>query len=536
MTDRLRPHRPALAAFALALVWTGWVYAAYFRGANTFEFGEYAEIGRNILGGHGFTTRILYPSMLATLDAAGLAGLEYTPINHRFPLPAYLSALSQAAFGSTDFASLAPTLLLFSLWVALVFAAASRWLGKREALLGAAMFAAVPAGVKYFALFNLPDVPFGALLFAFHWGLAETDARAADRRLGMLGALGGLLYLCRYNFWIWVPLYALFLAKTLEPSRRARGLAAFLAAYAAVCAPIVWYKSYWFSSAQTLDVAWNLAHGTVLAQQPWLEFRTFDAAQILRAAWAPIVAKALDRLHTTMLEAPMLWQCQALVPFLALGALRWPAGAARRFAALNLAALAVQLVAFAPLRFDSWGLGVGYRYLFWFCPFLVLAGVRGATALAEAAPERLRTPALAGWVALHAAFTVPFYTHDLTAIHVKHPSGRSPSEWPELVWLRERAEESAGVVSNIPAQVGWYADASAVALPNDPEDVPKMGAVRPLRYLLISTLNIGTLGDFPRWLDLLRPNLDGLARYCAKHGYKVAQVMPGAVLVDLKPE
>lgn len=535
MSNRLRGQGPAFAAFGLTLLWTGWVYAAFFRGANTFEFAEYAEIGRNILGGHGFTTRILYPSMLATLDGAGLARLEYTPINHRFALPAYLSALSQALFGSTDFASLAPTMLLFAAWVALVFAAASRWLGKREAFLGAAMFAAVPAGVKYFVLFNLPDVPFGALLFALHWGLAETDARADARRCGLLGALGGLLYLCRYNFWIWVPLYALFLFKVLEPSRRVRGLGAFLGAYAAVCAPIMLYKAHWFSSAQTFDVAWNLAHGTVLAEQPWLEFRTFDAAAILRSAWAAIAAKALDRLHTTMLEAPMLWQCQALVPFTALGALRWPSGPARRFATLSLAALAVQLVAFAPLRFDSWGLGVGYRYLFWFCPVLVLAGVRGATALADASPERLRTPALAAWVALHAAFTMPFYTHDLTAIHVKHPSGKAPREWPELAWVRERSEEGEGVVSNIPAQVGWYADASAVALPNDPEDVPKMAKVRPLRYLLISTLNIGTLGDLPRWLDMLRPNLDGLARYCAKHGYRVVQVMPGAVLVDLKP-
>ncbi|TBR19646.1 hypothetical protein EPO15_14045 [bacterium] len=530
-----RPDVPTLLAFGSALAWMGAVYAAYFSGANTFEFGQYAEIGRNILAGHGFTTRVLYPSTLAALDGLGLARLEYTPVDHRFPLPAFLSALSQALLGETDFAAAAPTMVLFAAWVALAYAAAARWLGRREAALGAALFAAVPAGAKYFVLFTLPDVPFGALLFAFHWMLAEARPEDGRRRCAALGALGGLLYLCRFNFWVWLPLYAVVLWRTLGPRGRVRGLATFFGAFALVCAPAVLYKLRWFGALGTPDVAWNLAHQTTSADQPWLAFRTFSSAEVLSSAWRAVAAKSLDHLHTLLLEGPMLWQLQALIPFTALGLLRWPEGTARRFLALNLAALAWQAVAFAPLRFDSWGLGVGYRYFFWVCPLLVFLGLRGVVALVESLPEKARLPALGAWLALHAAFVVPFYTHDLTSIHVDHPSGLPPRQWPELAWLAGRANAGEGVVSNLPAQVGWYAGVSAVALPNDPEDVPKMAAVRPLRYLFVSTLNIGTLGDLPKWLDLLRPNLDGLNRYCAAHGYRTAAVMPGAVILDLKP-
>lgn len=521
MPERADRRLPVLAAFALALAWTGWVYSSYFRGASTFEFGEYAEIGRNVLGGHGFTTRILYPSSVAALAERGLAGVEYAPVDHRFPLPALLSATGQAALGG-DLGPVAGTLLLFAVWVAFVYAAAERWLGRREAVLAAALFAAVPAGVKYFALFNLPDVAFGALLFAFHWALAELKPDASARRCAALGAYAGLLYLCRFNYWVWLPLHLAAVGWTAGKARAG----AFLGGFVLVAAPFA-------KSMATPDAAWNLAHGTVTAAQPWLDFKTYSTADVLAAAWPAVFWKALDRLHTLILEAPMLWQAQALSPFAVVGLMRWPDGAARRFLGLSAAALVLQTLLFAPLRFDSWGLGVGYRYLYWACPLLVLLAVRGALAASESLPARWRTPALAGWLALHASFLAPFYTHDLTSIHVKHPSGRPPRDWPELAWLRERGE---GVITNLPAQAGWYADVPAVALPNDPEDVVKIQAARPMRWLMVSTLNIGTLGDLPRWLDLLRPNLDGLTRYCAQHGYKVVQVMPGAVLVDLKPD
>lgn len=536
MLERLRRGRPAILVLALACAWTGWVYASYFRGANTYEFGEYAEIGRNILHGRGFTTRVLYPAMLANLQALGLAGLDYTPVSHRFPLPAYLSAASQGLFGETDFGSVALTLALFSAWVALTFAAAARWLGRREAALGAAVFAALPAGVKYFALFNLPDVPFGALFFAFHWALAELRPDASPRRCAALGAGAGLLYLCRFNYWLWLPLHAGYLAWALERPRRAGGVAAFLGAFAAACAPLAWYKLSWFGSLGTPDVVWNLAHGTVSAAQPWLSYKVFTAGEVLRQGGPALALKALDHLHTLVLEAPMLWQMQALAPFLALGLLRWPGGPAGRFAALGFAALAVQALAFAPLRFDSWGLGVGYRYLFWACPLLVLVGVRGVLAAAEALPGRWRGPAVAAWLAVQAAFVAPFYAHDLTSIHLSHPSGQAPRRWPELNWLRERTPAGEGVVTNLPAQTGWYAELPAVALPNDPDDVPRILAARPTKFLMLSTLNIGTLGDYPAWLDMLRPDLAGLKGYCDAHGYRVAAVMPGAVIVDLKPD
>ncbi len=85
----LRP-RPALILFALSLALSHICHALYFSGGQTFEFCHYAEIGRNILQGRGFSTRSFWPAELAAL---GLSPdrLEAPPIS-RNPLFAYWSA------------------------------------------------------------------------------------------------------------------------------------------------------------------------------------------------------------------------------------------------------------------------------------------------------------------------------------------------------------------------------------------------------------------------------------------------------------
>lgn len=528
------PRWMTAAVFLAALAWGLLNYSLFFRGANTYEFGHYAEIGRNIAEGHGWRTRVVYPATLKMLEGNGLAAEPYLPVNNRFPLPSYISALFQKAGGSTDFFAVFGTIAAFAAWAALVFRAGARAMSPGAGVLAALIFVSLPAGSKYFVLFNLPDVLFGALVFALH-ELLTRSAAATPRSAAAGGLLAGLAWLTRSNLWLWLPLYLFALLKPAAPPRRPALAFTFLGVFAAVVAPAVVYNLHWFGSIMPTDLPLFLAHKTLQQDQPWLSPRLYDAWSVMREHHAAVLRLSLDRLHTLVLEAPTLWQMQLLWPLAAVGATHIAGTQAMRLVWLTAAAAALQAAVFAPLGLDSWGLGVGYRYLYWLCPWIVLAAVWGARSVSREWSAARRRGLLAAWLVAQAVFLAPFYTHDLTSIQLRHPSGRPPREWPELIFLRDRAGDE-GVVSNLPAHVGWYARAPAVALPNDPEDVPAVAALRPTRYLYISFLNIGTLGDLPRWLKLLSPDPEGLRAYCDRRGYRIVATFPGAgVIVDLKP-
>lgn len=522
------------AALALSAAWMLLVRGLFFRGANTYEFAHYAEIGRGIARGEGFSTRVLYPSSLAYYAELGLARAERLPVNHRFPLPAYVSAGFQRVLGSNDLAAGLGPLLAYALWIALLFEVGRRFAGPWVGAGAAFLLAATPAGSKYFALFGLPDVYFGCIVLALHALLAESGPDMSPRRAAACGALAGLAWLARYNLLLWLPLYAgFFLLPPRETRKRSAACAAFFLGFLAIAFPALAYNVRHFGSLTTPDVIWNLTHGVVSREQTWLDFRTYSLADLYPYGWAPFAAKAWESFHSLLLDAPTLWQMQLLLPLAAVGLFAEASPTLRRLAVLTAAALALQIPVFSALRFDSWGLGVGYRYLFWAFPLVALGAAAAAKAVAKAGPHG--KAAVAGGLALHLALLAPFYTRDLTAIHLSHPSGAPPPDWPELVLIRRLAADGSTVVTNLPAHVGWYADASAVALPNDPDDVARMSAARSLRYLFISFLNIGTLGDFPRWRKLLEPTPDGLRRYCEARGYRLVAMLPAGVIVDLAP-
>lgn len=535
MKPALSGAGPFALVFAVSLAWMLGVFVVFHRGASTMEFAHYAEIGRNIAKGDGFSTRVLYPSALAYFSRDGRAGAEPLPVIHRFPLPSYANAASQILLGENDFAAAAGLLLAYALWAALVFEAIRRWKGPLEGVIAAALLLLCPTGSKYFALFGLPDVYFGCAAFALHALLAQAGPAMPVRSAIACGVLAGVAWLARYNLWLWLPLYIGYIAgtKPLEKGRAA-AVAAFLAAFFAVTAPMMAYNLRHFGTIMTPDMIWNLSHGTLVQEQGWLNFRFYDLREVTALGIAPFIRKAWNSFHLLLMGLPTLWQSQLLFPWLALGLVGHMRGPSRRFALLTGAALLVQVPVFCVLRFDSWGGGVGYRYIFWAFPLLAYAAACG---LAELLRARGAAPRLlaAGWFTLHAALLAPFFTRDLTSIHLSHPSGVTPRDWPEISLLRRITADGSAVISNLPAHVGWYAGGAAASLPNDPEDVPRMAGARPFRYLFISFINIGTLGDFPRWLELLRPSPKGLKEYCVRHGYAPVATFPAGVIIDLLP-
>src|SRR5438128_636449 len=111
------------AAFALSCAVSAWSISRHFEGGLSHEFCNYAEIGRNLLEGKGLRTRMVYPYTLALLDQRGVPYDGFAPVLDRFPLQAWLTALSERVFGATDGAVLVLSASLLALTAALCAAA-----------------------------------------------------------------------------------------------------------------------------------------------------------------------------------------------------------------------------------------------------------------------------------------------------------------------------------------------------------------------------------------------------------------------------
>ena len=81
--------------------------------------------------------------------------------------------------------------------------------------------------------------------------------------------------------------------------------------------------------------------------------------------------------------------------------------------------------------------------------------------------------------------------------------GLYAADWPELAEVKRVAMPDGLVATNLPGQVAWYAQRSAVALPAEPEDLLRIDERHPVDTLLLSRLSLGELENTPAWKPLL---------------------------------
>jgi|GEM_PF-1920408 len=495
----------AAGAGLLAVTLAGFLlsYHAHFRGGWTFEFCHYAEIASNILGGKGLATNTFWPCELATLERAdpAIALPDAGPVVARFPLYAYWSALWMA-IGRGDFGMALGNGVAHGLWVILIYAIGLALFSRRAALLAAALWAVHPMMSGAFDLSGHPDVLFGvifgALSFLFWRSLQGRGTRAAFEGLG-LGVLAGAALLARTSFSVWLPLF-LALPPILKGRAGWRISAQFLLGFGAVSIP---YSLYYLRHVGTLSaplLLWNLAQGVLVPGLPWMEYRTYSFSDFLHAAvLQALFYKAFSNFNLALKDIPQLWSLHVALPFAAAGMMarqeRDPG-----LAGWLLALLGWQLAVFSFLRYDN-------RYYLWFAPFILLYAVGFLESKSAIKAWRLGgglalVLLASSWLALSLSLRYAEYP--------VHPSGLPIKDWPELEYLRHSTPETAGIVTNIPAQVAWYCRRRTYNITNRPEDLPRLLARWPADYLLISRNRIGELPHYPAWTALLndRPRLE----------------------------
>lgn len=517
------------AAFAVAFA----LAAQSDRMGLTFEFPEYADVAREIARGNGIRGHVLYPSVLAWGDAAGVEigpGGTY-PVMNRHPGFAAALAPFVGLLGGGDLAVHAGLAAFFGLWVAISHAVLAGIIGRRLALLAALLLLANPAFLRFLVPGGYADVLFAALVLPFlAWGarmIADGDARPG--RWALLGLLGAAAWSVRFNF----GLFPVVIGAAVLLVRRDRAgvvaVAALAAGYVAGTLPLKAWHAWTFATTESPPTLWNLLDGFPGYAAPWKQYRMHGIADLLDTGlWRPwLTDKVPYFLYLTAKSLPGAFLYVALFPFL-LAALVMPDAdpRRRRFLGVSAAAAAAMAVVMAGLRFEEWpapgGRSIGLRYLVWFAPVLAGFGLHGLSTLLSGRPPLARRAAWAAVIGVQVAWMA---AHWGPLDEVYKTRGR----FEDLPAARALAEADAGgrtardrpIATNVPAQVGWYLDRPAVLLPATPPEMAFIRERHPIAGYLFTELDIGEPLSYGAWRDVLgRP--EALAPFLEAQGLEVA--------------
>lgn len=449
----------AIALLALAVV--GWVYAVTPKHFLYPDAHYYAEMGRQVARGEGFTSLQAYPLLLSWLDGLGHDLRPPWPNVSRFPLITILYAGPFALFG----ASAAVVLALGGIFLVLTTVVTY--------LLGTRLFAAPPGALAavlvttnvsqlVFAMSGLLETPAAFFLAATGLALVATlDADAvprARRRAVVLGWLLGLSFLLRYDLLALAPAAA----AALWLGRGGRGLRALplvVLGFALVVGPWVARNLVSFGSPIAFlgidrNVLWSSETGDPYAERsytPWWE-QLAENPEVLE--------QKLDNLSWPIDYWYLLfgWRLEWLGPaFLVAGVvlavLRHRALATYAFVAI---AFLGRWLIFTVTHHEA-------RFYASFVPLFLVLTIGAAWALLERVTRRrgvVRRAAFGALAVLLLAITLP-------RSFGSEPMGRGREKGPtreQLALLRARTPPKAVVATPFAFRVAWYGDRPAVEI------------------------------------------------------------------------
>lgn len=255
------------------------LFAVYYRlmfpGLTNADALDFAQIGRNLAEGRGFTTYIVRPLALVADSSP-----QHIPDTTHGPLYPLLLALAFGASGAKDSVVAIISGLFYVLTVPLVYLLGHRIFNPRVAIIAAGIFAVNALDLEY-AASGLHITLFTflmACLFLSLYELAQTAYREKNRSEGvpratllLTGALCGLLYLTDPIF-LWISPLVLLAVLWLCPDFRGTALFLFLA-------PLLGLMLPWMLRNQI--VAGNALFGT-RASEIWMNTSAYPGSSAYR--------------------------------------------------------------------------------------------------------------------------------------------------------------------------------------------------------------------------------------------------------------
>ena len=211
----------ALAAIAVvaSLVWAEYAGRNYLPHMFFTDTYDYAQMGRQVYRGEGFTSLQTFPYVLGFLAEHGISSEPPWPNTTRFPLMSVLHAISFSAVGPSDFGIALTGGVLQILCACAAFLLGERLFGRVAGLVAAILIGTDATQLRY-SISGLLEP--GAAFFlvttalALAWLLDRPESRPAAL---VLGACLGLSFLQRYDLLAITPAAALVLV-VARPTRR----------------------------------------------------------------------------------------------------------------------------------------------------------------------------------------------------------------------------------------------------------------------------------------------------------------------------
>jgi 4-amino-4-deoxy-L-arabinose transferase-like glycosyltransferase len=536
-----RPSRRDLLVSILIVCAGSFFCAAEFFGhfqlAWTYEFSEYADMARSIATTGRLTTHFIQPIDLAYLEERGMAAPPW-PMTHRFPLYPYLASIAFRLFGASDGALVALTSLTSSACAVLVYFAGKRLFPRHPATgpIAALLFVLNPFLSVYFVMAGYTELLFSALVLAGFAMIARElsedggdRGRTSTKRWLAAGVIGGLAYLSRFNFVMFAPI-AIAAIILRRPRAWRSPVLLYVGGFAALALPWALHRAFTVGPVASRDLVSNLAD--VTGSLPWLDRRTLALGAVIQEHGRAIVARAFRNLFHQARWFFTQYEMYWLVPFSLAGGAKLAQAEKkdprRIFALLYAGALLVQLAFFAFLRVEPKG-----RYFVWISPCMMLLGAEAYLDLVSAWSARARRAAHVLAVALVLVWTAFEVEESATPRPVaawdEHPPRREV--FPEIM---RRVPEDAIVISNIGVHLGWYANRTAIDLPNTLEDTIQLARDYRVRHLVIATWVQGEIYNRPFWGRLLSSG-SWEAELGRQIRIKDSWRFPGGVLLELDP-
>ena len=475
---------------------------------RTFEFCQYAEIGRNIVVDGRYDTRLVEPMALAFLDRVpGAARAARWPVVNRYPLPGLVVAAVMRFLGASDTAAAWSNGLAIGLLAALCYVAARRWYGPGWAAVVGILFLSNPSFYGEFILLGTPDVWFATnfLLVLLLWAGGD-QAPHSRVRLGWalsLGLASGLAYLARFN----ATLFLVVLGGPLLWQRRWRETAVMAMSALFLVSPLFMYNWHHFRSPFVpLYSSWNLLDGIGgYRVEPWLYYRVPNFPAELWVHRAGLARKlATNLLIIVPLRIWNLWRLDLILP-LALVAPAFLRSERRvgKFAAWSVGFFALQLVVFSALRLELLDRGSPHhgRYFFWFAAPALLLGVGMLRRL------RSRPGIFSRLAAFLVVAQLALFGSGWRDIVLRHSRETNLGHDPIRRALTRMVTDDRVIASNQPQITAWFCGLRSISLPADPAELADLNesSSTPADFLFID-INFNCIDLDPRWHLLATTN------------------------------
>ena len=468
---------------------------------RTFEFCQYAEIGRNLVVDGRYDTRLVEPMALAFLDRAprGARAARW-PVVNRYPLPGLVVAALMKIWGTSDTAAAWSNGLAISLLAALCYIQARQWYGPRWAAVVGLLFLANPSFYGEFILLGTPDVWFATifLLVLVLWSGRDpkTHIRVHPAWALALGLTSGLAYLARFN----ATLFLMVLGGALLWRRRWREMAIMAMTALLLVSPLFLYN--WrrvHSPFVPLYSSWNLLDGIgAYRVEPWLYYRVPNVPAELWAHAAGLARKlATNLLRIVPVRIWKLWRLDLILPLALVAPLflrrERPAG---RFAAWSVGFFALQLVVFSALRLELEDRHSPHhgRYFFWFAAPAVMLGAGMLRRLR-------RQPRPISWLAPSLVVAqLAFFGSGWRDIARRQSGETNLGHDPIRRLLTRSVSDDRVIASNQPQITAWFCGLRSISLPADPAELADLNRLSstPADFLFVD-MNFNCIDLDPRW-------------------------------------